>query len=352
VDLSTSNSEPHRRRDRRSPGRQAAFIAIAALTFLALLMLVRSIDGNPLAAPDTGFGNGGFVWYYRDDSVDYNIFRLNLFGVGDNIRRADIIFYGSSKGLFAFRTDIISPYVNQPNAPQVKLFNASLAFGEGVGFLDEIVKSLDLRNKILIVDLSVQAARYSFSSKAKKALAENTLAAYETTASLWLRYGFDRLFAGFLPRLHMDGSNWGLEPRIGVWHSRSWTTGNDTSRKMQPKYPVITGTVHADFDPDGRLRKFFVDECRERGIDVIFTTVPTGAGQPGQDASDDAWAQRAANQLGLPYVKIASTGLYTHDSIHLDPASAALFSEHLGEALAAPPISIAHRLQRLHWREP
>jgi len=320
--------------------------------FVALMTLFRTVITAPSPDPATGFGNGGFVWYYRDSAVDYNMFRLNLFGEGDKIRQADIIFYGSSKGLFGFRTDVISQYVNQPGVPRAKLFNASLAFGEGVGFLDEIIKNLDLRKKILIVDLSVQAAHYYYTNQAKKALAEDTLTAYETTINFWLRYGFDRLFEDFLPRFEINGSNWSLGPRVGLWQSRSWSTGDDTSRKMQPKYPVVTGTVRGDFDPDGRLREFFVNECRERGIEVIFTTVPTGAGLPGQDASDAVWSQRAADQLGLPYVKIDPSGLYTHDSIHLDPASAALLGQRLGEALAAPPISIADRLRRLRREEP
>jgi hypothetical protein len=351
MDLSTFSFDQNRRPGGYRPAAgHAAFIAIAALIFFALLMVVHRFDGILPGPPGAGFSDGGFVWYYGEYGVDYNMFRLNLFGEGQRIRDADILLYASSKGIYGFRTDILSKGINKSDAPQAKLFNASLAWGEGLAYLGDIVRDLDLHRKIFIIDLSVQASIYFYSGMAQTALTEHTLTAYESTFNLWLRYCFDRLFQE-LPVLSLDADGWKLKPRPSLSYSRSWLTGDDTSRDMQPKYPVVEGRLDVPFDTDGRMRKLF-DDFKQRDIEIIFTSIPTGAGLGAPVQSDPVWSRQVAAELGLPYVMVDASGLYTSDTVHLDPASADLFSERLGKALAEPPIAIADRLQRLHRHEP
>jgi hypothetical protein len=222
-----------------------------------------------------------------------------------------------------------------------------LAFGERLPFLIDIVHALDLRNKILIVDMSLPARGYFYSAMGQRALQESRLAAYQTTLNLWLRFEIDRLIGQHIPELSIDKNGGHLTERASIAGSRSFTTGNNLEWTYTDSYPVVLEKSDAPTSLDQRLEDFFRLECPSRAIAVIFTTIPYGDGHMKLSTYDPEWAEAVANRLTIPYARVDGSGLSTGDGEHLGVKSADTFSERLVEALISAPVNIGARIQEL-----
>jgi hypothetical protein len=306
----------------------AGFIA----TLLALgLGANRALELGPPQEP-YGFPPGSFVSYYKGIGVDYNIFRYGLFGEGLRLRQADIILYSSSKGVFAYKADVLGSLIEKATGRPVRAFNASLAFGEGIPFFVQIVKSLDLRDKLVVIDLAGESYRWEYSEMARAALKQGLPAAYADSFNTWLHYLIDRRLNPFVPDLKPTG--WAQ--RASYAYSRSFATGDETTTVFAAGSPIAQPQpFQGRFDEDGRLASGFVEEFRRRNLAIVFTTIPYGGGPiEGKIVVDPAWARRTAENLRLPYLEVSWDGLYTVDGMHMDAKSAELFSRRLAGELS------------------
>src|SRR5581483_7525762 len=87
-----------------------------------------------------------------------------------------------------------------------------------------------------------------------------------------------------------------------------------------------------DFEYDD-VQPFF-DECRQRNIQIVFTSLP-------YDGYDPQFGRRVANRLGRPYVEVAPDGIQlVWDGVHMAGGGRALFSRRLADRLAEPDVNI------------
>jgi hypothetical protein len=316
----------------RGQAKPMRFFAGFIATLLALgLGANRALELGPAQEP-YGFPPGSFVSYYKGIGIDYNMFRYGLFGEGARLRQADIILYSSSKGVFAYRADMLGSLVEKATGRPVRAFNASLAFSEGIPFFVQIVKSLDLRDKLIVIDLAGESYRWEYSEMARAALKQSLPAAYTDSFNTWLHYLIDRGLNPFVPDLKPTG--WAQ--RASYAYSRSFATGDETTTVFAPRVPIPQPQpFQGRFDEDGRLGSGFVEEFRQRNLAIVFTTIPYGGGPiDGKIVVDPTWGRKVAEDLGLPYLEVSWGDLYTVDGMHMDAKSAYLFTHRLAGELS------------------
>ena len=336
---STSNSDSIKMKRRH-----ALFFLCLTATLVFSGATAHRMLGLSWPAEKNGFRSGAFLSYYKGIGVDYNIFRYNLFRVAEPLKSAEIILYSSSKGIFGYRTDLLSEAISKASGRNISAFNTSLAFGEGIPFFVQIVKELDLHDKIAIVDLSAETYLWRYSAMAEKALSESRLDAYKTTLNVWMHYFFDYGANPFVPEAKLGS----FAPRTSYMYSRSLSTGDDFGKPFIARFLVeAPPRFSAEFDPDGRLKSGFIEEFRRRNIGIIFTTIPYGGGPIKTGVANPEWARSVSNKLAIPYASVSWDGLYTVDGIHMDPKSAEIFSGRLAKALLDMPVNIVAGLGRI-----
>lgn len=269
-----------------------------------------------------------YVSHYQDFGLDYYVMRFGLFGVDREIREADVICSSSSKGLFGYDPVLLSEHLSTPEKP-VKVYNLSFGFGEGFGYLAEVIKTLDLRDKVLIADLTDNTASYHLTGMAQTALqTETSLDAYKIVVERWMAYARDASLQGWLPRIRFR-SDRGFMVEHTLAHApmyRSWSNGLTRDVGAATAYYPAPGKYPFPFDSDGLVKQKFLDECARRNIRIIFTSIP-------YNGYDEAWGHEVAAQLGRPHVTVASDGLELFDQTHMTATGRKLFSNRLGAKL-------------------
>ncbi|MBM4073063.1 MAG: hypothetical protein FJ271_29685 [Planctomycetes bacterium] len=308
--------------------RFSAFLIIVAASFALCHLAVTAF----LPASWHG-GRGGpdkknwFLAVYGDFGIDYYVMRFGLLGVGEHLKKANIICSSSSKGLFGDDADLLSKKLATPDHP-VRVFNLSFGFGEGLGYLMECVKSLDLHDQSLILDLTDSTRNYQFSKMGELARkTTNWLDAYKIVFENHLIYSRDRLFQNRVPKISYSvGRGFLVTPQVtSARNIRCVCNGNLQERlAAHPHEPWIGNwTLAYCYD---ELRVPFFEECNRRNIRIIFTSIPT------QDF-DPAWGRQIAQRLGIPHVTVDPRGIELCDKNHMSTQGRQLFSSRLAAAL-------------------
>jgi hypothetical protein len=264
---------------------------------------------------------------YGDVGLDYYIYRFGLFGHDRTLQNADVICSSSSKGLYGFDPEMLSRQLSTDDR-QIKIFNLSFGFGEGFGYLIEVIKTLDLRDKILIADLTDNTATYHLTPMAKLALqTENRGDAYKLVSERWLTFARDWALQSHVPRIHFDpAKGFVIERALGTLLFRTWQTGRlQEVSSANPLHPA-PGQYPFGFDGDGKLRPLFLEECAQRNIQVIFTSIP-------YKGYDEPWGRRIASELGYPHVAVNDQDIDLIDPTHMAASGRRLFSSRLGARL-------------------
>lgn len=269
-----------------------------------------------------------FLSNYHDFGLDYYVLRFGLLGVDKYIRDADVICSSSSKGLFGYDAEILSANLSRPGHP-VRVYNLSFGYGEGFGYLMEVIKTLDLRDKLLVADLTDNTSQYHFTGMAKVALESATwLDAYKVLLERWLTFGRDWLMQERLPKIQYSqdrGFTVAAHLDSGLMY-RQLKTGNLMPVAAKAAQSAQPGHYSFGFRFD-QLRAPFFEECRRRNIKIIFTSIP-------YKGYDLQWGQSIARQLGdYPHLAIAPDGIELFDSTHMSAQGRQLFSERLARQL-------------------
>ena len=333
---SSSSSPRSSSRARRSPA--ALWVGAAAFGLLAVL--------GPAVPPwgQLAFGAAGRVpgplpagdWYadYTPgrDAYSHRIFWHDIGKSVENARRADVVFFGDSRTLFALSPEVARPFFADRG---LRWFQLSFAHGERLAFALNVMQRHAIEPRLAIVD----AGRFfqpGVSSLGLSLVSEagtwpGLRDGFETRA----QYAFDAnvrpIFPHLLPMLFDVGSSRGLldvmrSPDDGAWLVRRY---RDTT------FPLEFHDVPLSQLPDAQYAKVFQQLIEQNGGRLVLTHVPA-------DGSNRARAASLAAQLGVPFVAPQLDGLVTADGIHLAPESArrfatALLSELEESGAFAPP---------------
>jgi hypothetical protein len=245
------------------------------------------------------------------------------------VREADVLCISSSKGLYGFDASLLGEKLSRPGHP-VRAYNLSFGFGESFHYPMKVIKALDLRDKVLIADLTDNTLDWHLSDMGQLARkCPGRFDACKVVWEKWLTYQRDRLLAGTLPRIVYSREK-GLHTVPYVYTGQNFRkvrTGDLTERlARRPRWARPGQYPSYPFFYD-QLREPFFEECRQRNIRIVFTSVP-------YEGYDPEWGRRIAEGLGYPYVAVDHEGIELRDRYHMTTKGRALFSRRLAEQLA------------------
>jgi hypothetical protein len=249
-----------------------------------------------------------------------------------NLKKADILFVGTSRMMFALRSRVLAPWAQ---AYGLTYYAMGFGFREGDAWALELIKKHDLRPRLVVVNvdgffgrpLSEWAERVKKDSPfgARKLFWEGELG-HETR-----RY-VHRVIPNWIDLYGRPGFPFGNEfiayrsRRDGIWAISPWP--EPTMPAMAEDYGA--GPVGPRLGDPARA---FKDELDRRGSRMIVTYVPT---------PDDAGGNPVAlgKMLGVPVVGMDVDGLTSHDGSHLSEESAVFWSRRLIQDLTPylPPV--------------
>jgi len=302
--------------------------AIAALSgshLIACLVLPTDWKApRPTLVPDEAC----YLAIHDNIGLDYYVLRHGLAGTHRHIHKADIICSSSSKGLYGFDARLLSEKLSTPGHP-VRVYNLSFGGGEGFGFLMEVIKTQDLRDKILIADLTDNTASYHLTPMAKLAMQTTRADAYKICVEKNLGSKREWLLQGALPRIGFTRERgFALKKNVKALFFRDRRTGNWETHSAERSHWARRSKYDFEFQAE-QLREPFLEECRRRNIRIIFTSIPC------EQLYDPEWGERTARKLGYAYLPIDPDGIEMLDATHMSETGRTVYSTRLAEQLLA-----------------
>ena len=110
---------------------------------------------------------------YVGVNVDHSSFR-NLAHIEPGIRSilsSDVLLYGSSKGLLGLRARLLNDIFDK----RAKFYNTSVAYGEALPFLAQIIAQNGIHDRIVVADVTDVASQFAMSPPAIEAMDMGTM---------------------------------------------------------------------------------------------------------------------------------------------------------------------------------
>jgi len=326
--------------------RNIRFLAGFLMTFSAGLALLcfSPYASDRYLIPAAGI----YVDSYQHDAMlpdlDHGISPL-----ADAVRAADVLIIGSSKALFGISAQILNERFRQEG---LRFFNLGIGGGEGAAAASRIIDRLDLRRKVLLVNLDdsmvseirkprlVDAVRLDWFQAATRVVSVRLAAIGDTF--------LDHLG---LPQLSVDARGIALSERAVSRTYRDAVTGDAISATRAGLQPA--GQLRLPPAPAGamlatgllqrpRLRGI-VEEWKSRGMQLVFLAIPYGTGDAATNNYNPALAAEAARLYGGEHVDLDWRSAVSIDGIHVDRETRRMLSENLAEQLADPTRGFAAR---------
>jgi hypothetical protein len=289
---------------------------------------------------------------YSFGHADHYVFRFGLFGAGERIRNADVLIVGSSHAIFGLSAERIAAALSERWGRRVTAFNMSLGFGDGMGFVREILQKNELHGKILLLDL-FSNDRGRPSEVALRAMQTDILGAYVSVATTVTDFVRDWLIDGWLPRIYFGSRTVSLAARaqqpasaslsaersLGVVVIRRcdnadleeiWFPEHGGVFRNTPAH-MVSG-LDADSQsprPSPTLAPEYEAYLRSADFRVALTLIP-------YDGYRVEEAKRAAEQIGRPFIEVDPIDLKFWDLNHLIAESRDLASLRVVERWSAP----------------
>lgn len=243
----------------------------------------------------------------------------------DNLKKADVLFVGTSRLMFALRSRVIRPWAD---AHGLTYYALGFGFREGDAWVLELIRKYDLRPRIIVVNVDgffgrplsewAQRVRKDSPFGARKLFWEGELG-HET------RRIVHRVIPNWIDLYGRPGFPFGNEfiayrsRRDGIWAISPWP------KPTMPAHAEDYGAV-AVGPRIGDPARAFKAEMDSRGTQMIVTYVPTP-----DDAGGNPVALGAI--LNVPVVGMDVDGLTSHDGSHLSEESAVFWSQRLVQDL-------------------
>jgi hypothetical protein len=281
-----------------------------------------------------------FLGSYGPVSLDEYILWHDIFGAAEQVRRKNLLLFGSSKMMYGVDAGL-AEHLLESKGMKVGVYNLAFGHGEGLVFPTLLIKRFGIRDKLQIIDATDNTGQYHVEPVSQTAMSSSILDAWKLIIETNLQFRFDRLWHGVVPRGKIDSSGFTLEPRyVRANHWRDWHTGDVLTRPTPNAHLASPGTVSFGFDADRRLSEEVFNVFRSLNLDYGFISIPyTG--------NDPKWVQQAAGYIGCWYLPIDSTNLYTVDEVHLNMQSQEMFTRRLVDALTLQSFGLADRFSRI-----
>jgi len=238
-----------------------------------------------------------------------------------NLKKADVLFVGTSRMMFALRSRVIGPWAD---ALGLRYYALGFGFREGDTFVLELIRKYDLRPKIIVVNVDGFFGR-ALSDWARRVRSDSAFGArklyWEGELGHETRRIIHRVVPNWIDLYGRPGFPFGNEfiayrsRQNGVWAISPWP---------RPSMPAHSQDFAAEpVGPRiGDPARAFKAEMDQRGSRMLFTYVPT---------PDDAGGNPVAlgQLLGVPVVGMDVDGLTSHDGSHLSEESAVFWSQRL-----------------------
>lgn len=297
-----------------SAGRYLASLILAAAIFAGLGSLARIIYLD-LPCDHTLYSSDQFIGYCETNAFgvyEHGAFAFNLLpGIGDALRRADVVFLGESDMQTATSADAVDRYFD---ARAIPFYRFGFGYEETSPFPIAMMRKYQMRPRVVVVNADPFFTTFP-SPVGYRALHHDP--------DTWLHVVILRVFQQIHAPICTLGEflcRRGKTPR--AWF-RSKQTGKQTWINGDPDRTILRITEQRGVKADGvdvaaaaRLANSFIDEFHLNRACVIFTGVPT----PKREA--EAIATRLAAATGVPLVLPDVAGLATRDETHLNRPSA------------------------------
>jgi hypothetical protein len=237
----------------------------------------------------------------------------------DHLRRADVLFLGNSRLMFAARPRVLDAFF-EPRG--LRYYVLGFGFREADRFPLAIIEKLDLRPRLVIVNAD-GFFQDSLSDFARTVIKDTAFGAWkfsaEAEAGHEVRRALHQLVPNYVDLLGRPGFPWRRElviyrsRRNGTWQLSPWEPGTTAVGARSLTHPSLGPR-------EQRAARRFKAAMDARGIAMVVTHVPTPRPFGGGPAL-------FAERLGVPLVVAHPGGLLTEDGDHLDEASAIAWSE-------------------------
>lgn len=310
--------------------RYRSSILIFLITFIVLLItlnviarrgLVEGLEiGHMRSVPDSSV-----VVLDGPHYVEHAVLHHDLGGFIEQARKADVLILGNSRAQCGFDAEVLAA---ESIGGGPVFYNLACGEGENIAFGRSLIERHGLRPSLVIIPIDHHVLDDEHTDTASGAMELPRWTAYRSMIEGDVRWRTARLLHQMVPRADWFQHS-GLRNR---WYiARDVATGSwRLLQRPDGDHPAIVDDPAGDvvFDDD-RLAdaRAFVDEMRKRGIDVVFTHVPSAVQSP-QQAID------AAAALDVPLILVPGDDLRTFDRSHLQPESARRFTREFLDQLS------------------
>lgn len=301
-----------------------AVVAATTVTWATVPALRDRVKSIAIAdRPDDAY-----VAHDRGGHVDHHVLYFGTDTVAlEHLRRAQVVFVGNSRLMFALQAEVLEPYFSERGVPYYVL---GFGFNEGDRFPLEIIERFDLRPALVVANVDGFFAT-GYSEWAEQVVADDRFETYkrrwESEAAHETRRVVHQVVPNWIDLFGRPGFDSGNE--FIAYRSRSrgtWTVS------PWPQGTTLVTPPPLDQPPLGRdetvAAQTFAARLAARGSRLVLTAVPAPSRNGGAPAA-------FAATLGVPLVAPPSRGYTTYDDSHLSEASALEWAREFTGALTA-----------------
>lgn len=241
------------------------------------------------------------------------------------LKRADILFVGTSRMMFALRSRVLMPWAA---AHGISYYAFGFGYREGDEWALELIRKHDLRPRLVVVNVDGFFAR-PLSPGAVRTRSDSAFGARKRIAEGELAHEARRYVHQVIPNwidlYGRPGFPFGNEfiayrsRRDGIWAISPWPAPSMAAASVDYAVEAVGPRI-------GDAARRFKAELDARGSRMVVTYVPTPDDSGGNPVAIGA-------MLGVPVVGMGVDDLTSHDGSHLSEDSAVFWSRRLVEDL-------------------
>jgi hypothetical protein len=285
---------------------------------------------------------------YRGVSATHNLLSLGIFGIGQSVREADVLFTGSSHAEFGFSArDLMTHF--RLHGVSIKAYNIGVGFGEGFAFPSAIIDRYHLREKVVVVDM--YRALVPPSPVAEQALHDNAATRLVRLVNMWLGFGVDHVLDGVLAKVEVIGGKmfvlrrleqtvmyrrWADGDLTEFWHG---TLGHMLDEWNEPFNRPNPDSGSEQVDAEAVRRLVDLPRFAHRHISLFATYIPW-ASDTGQGSLE------AAARAGIPVLPLRGDRIQLLDAHHANHLGRMVVTEQIAAELIKRGVKIGTPLAR------
>lgn len=253
------------------------------------------------------------TWYlgYDRGALDHAVIYHELGPAADYLRAADVVIMGNSRTQFAFHDAELAAFFERHG---LTFFNMAFGYGERYSFPLRLMRHLDLRPRLVLVNAG-NFFREGMSELAHKVVDESRFEGFKYASEGMLSFAVRRVLHQVYPRFAVSGaSTWIMfnSEQRGSW--KAFVTVPE-----RREITVVRGQAEplANWVQNGATLKA---EIESRGGRMVLVDVPSGKLPRGYSV------QKLADALGVPFIPAAIPHPMTDDGSHLIEDSAREFT--------------------------